>query len=294
VSAKVELEAARAEEAAAKMARAEAAAAKVERAASQALAGIEQSSERAEEAAGRATSEAAAFRELAARLEAKVATIETAASMAERAAAQAQEAVTAAAREAAQARQAAEGAEVEAKVSKVQSEAARVHAQEAGKHARDAREGGGRAGFRNIHEAAMPSTGTRRFVKPLRRKRIAEPDRELQPGFDDSATPMAKIELDGHFRELNPSFSELVGYSEAEFQAATWPPVTDRENLAKNRRDLRALMDGEVESIEVDTSYVHAHGLMVPVRGRLSVVKDGQGDPSHLLLEVAAPQRAER
>jgi PAS domain S-box-containing protein len=288
VAAKLE----RAEQIAAKAERSEAAAAKSQRAAADALAGVERSAPRAEQAAQQVSAEAAALRDLAARLEDKVASIESAASMAQRAAVQAQEAVTAAAGEAAVAREAAEGAEMEASVAKVQSEAARVHAQEAGRHARDTRDGS-RGGVRtSFRDAAMPSTGTRRFVKPLRPKRLSKPDRELQPGFDDSDTPMARIELNGHFRELNARFSELVGYSEAEFQAATWPPVTDRENLARNRKDLRALMDGEAESIEVDTAYIHAQGLMVPVRGTLSVVKDEQGDPSHLMLEVRATQRA--
>ena len=83
-----------------------------------------------------------------------------------------------------------------------------------------------------------------------------------------------------------------MGFSEAEFQAAAWPPVTDRENLAKHRDELRAIMSGRLESAEVDTSYVHAQGLQVPVRGRLSLVRDESGEPSHLLLDLAAPQRA--
>lgn len=98
------------------------------------------------------------------------------------------------------------------------------------------------------------------------------------------------IELNGHFRELNPRFRELVGYAEAEFQAATWPPVSDRENLAKHRGQLRALSDGEVEEVAVDTCYVHAQGLQVPVSGRLSIVRDGGGDPDHYLLEVEQPR----
>ena len=101
---------------------------------------------------------------------------------------------------------------------------------------------------------------------------------------------MATIELDGRFRELNPRFSELVGYSERDFQVATWPPVTDRENLSRHREELRTMQSGAVDEIEVDTCYVHAQGLQVPVAGRLRLVRDDDGDPDHLVLEVKAPQ----
>ena len=96
---------------------------------------------------------------------------------------------------------------------------------------------------------------------------------------------MASIRLDGHFGELNPAFSELVGYAEQEFQAASWPPVADRANLAKHREQIQRMLAGEIESARVDTGYVHAQGLLVPVVGQISLVRES-GQPSHFLLEV--------
>ena len=60
-------------------------------------------------------------------------------------------------------------------------------------------------------------------------------------------SPMATIGLDGHFRELNQAFSDLVGYSEAEFAAATWPPVMDRANLTKHREQIERMLKGEID-----------------------------------------------
>jgi PAS domain S-box-containing protein len=96
---------------------------------------------------------------------------------------------------------------------------------------------------------------------------------------------MARIGLDGHFAALNRAFSELVGYPEDEFRSASWPPVTDRANLAKHREELQRMLAGEIESAPVSTGYVHAQGLLVPVVGRLALVRDG-GEPSHFLLEA--------
>ena len=96
---------------------------------------------------------------------------------------------------------------------------------------------------------------------------------------------MATIALDGHFRELNQAFSDLVGYSEAEFAAATWPPVMDRANLTKHREQMEQMLAGPIDSAEVNTGYVHAQGLLVPVAGSIELVEE-DGEPDHFLLEV--------
>jgi hypothetical protein len=45
------------------------------------------------------------------------------------------------------------------------------------------------------------------------------------------------------------------------------------------------LLSGRIDSAEVNTGYVHAQGLLVPVAGRISLVRDGK-EPDHFLLEV--------
>ena len=134
--------------------------------------------------------------------------------------------------------------------------------------------------------AVAGGRGANDLRRPLFARASAEAPREPRPGFDDAPAPMACIKLDGHFLELNSAFSDLVGYPEVEFKAATWPPVTDRANLGRHREQLQSLVAGKIEAAEVNTSYVHAQGLLVPVVGRISLVRDG-GEPSHFLLEVA-------
>jgi PAS domain S-box-containing protein len=121
--------------------------------------------------------------------------------------------------------------------------------------------------------------------RPLIARSAGKPQREPRRGFDDVDSPLASIRLDGHFGELNPAFCELVGYAEQEFQAASWPPVADRANLSKHREQLQRMLAGEIASARVNTGYVHAQGLLVPVVGQISLVRDS-GQPSHFLLEV--------
>ncbi|HKP20970.1 MAG TPA: PAS domain S-box protein, partial [Thermoleophilaceae bacterium] len=124
--------------------------------------------------------------------------------------------------------------------------------------------------------------------QPLFAKKDEGPKREPLPGFDDVKEPKARIALDGRFQELNQAFTDLLGYTEAEFQQAVWPPVMDRANLDKHRQQMKNMLAGEVESVDVKTGYVHAQGLLVPVVGTLTLVRDN-GEPSHFLLETSAP-----
>jgi PAS domain S-box-containing protein len=114
-------------------------------------------------------------------------------------------------------------------------------------------------------------------------KRDTVPAREARPGFDNVKEPLATIEMDGRFRELNQAFSDLVGYSEEDFKSASWPPVMDRANLPKHREQMKRMISGEIESADVNTGYVHAQGLLVPVIGTISLVKV-EGEPDHFLL----------
>ncbi|HET8823370.1 MAG TPA: PAS domain S-box protein, partial [Thermoleophilaceae bacterium] len=121
--------------------------------------------------------------------------------------------------------------------------------------------------------------------RPLLAKRDTGPARDPRPGFDDVETPMATIGLEGRFLELNGAFADLVGYSEGEFQQAVWPPVMDRANLDKHREQIKDMLAGTIESADVKTGYVHAQGLLVPIVGRITLVREG-GEPAHFLLQT--------
>ena len=97
---------------------------------------------------------------------------------------------------------------------------------------------------------------------------------------------MALLGLDGRFRELNPAFARLVGYQEHAFAKAAWPSPHDRAGYQQQQEQLRQLASGEIESVEVQSTYMHGQGLMVPVVGILKAVPGEDGRPLHLLLEA--------
>ncbi len=85
-------------------------------------------------------------------------------------------------------------------------------------------------------------------------------------------------------KKLNPSFTKLVGYQEHEFVKAVWPSVHDRAVYAQQQEHLSELVAGELDSVAFQSSYMHSQGLMVPVNGEISVVRDDDEKPTSLLL----------
>ncbi len=149
--------------------------------------------------------------------------------------------------------------------------------------------------FQQLLAAARGDAGSSSSAARLRRPQTPAQDlrrkseaavRAPRHGFDDASQPLALLGLDGRFRELNPAFARLVGYSEHAFAKAAWPSPHDRAGYQQQQDQLRQLASGEIESVSVMSTYMHGQGLMVPVVGTLKVVPGEDGLPLHLLLEA--------
>ncbi len=96
----------------------------------------------------------------------------------------------------------------------------------------------------------------------------------------------ALIGLDGTFRRLDDAFCSLLGCREDELRAARWPSIIDRDNLKAHREIARALRAGELQSADIETIYMHAGGLLVPIEGTVSMLRDAGGQPTHYLFRA--------
>lgn len=120
---------------------------------------------------------------------------------------------------------------------------------------------------------------------PETRQRAARPALELPDGGPGEA--LALIGPDGGFKRLDDAFCSLLGCREEDLRAARWPSVIDRENLAAHQEIARALRAGEIDSAPVETVYMHAQGLLVPIAGNVSMHRPaGGGPPTHVLFRA--------
>ncbi len=127
---------------------------------------------------------------------------------------------------------------------------------------------------------AQPVPGPARTSKP----KEAPTARAPRAGFDDEARPMAVLDLKGRFKQLNPAFTKLVGYQEHEFSKAAWPSVLDRQLYKGQKAEFDEMVTGDRERALVQSTYMHGQGIMVLMQGEVRLVRDGDGEPNHLLL----------
>ena len=102
----------------------------------------------------------------------------------------------------------------------------------------------------------------------------------------------ALIGLDGRFRRLDDAFCSLLGCREEDLRAARWPSIIDRENLKAHQEIARALQAGEIESAEVETIYMHAQGLLVPIAGTVSMHRATTAASTHFLFRADVSRTA--
>jgi PAS domain S-box-containing protein len=102
----------------------------------------------------------------------------------------------------------------------------------------------------------------------------------------------ALIALDGSFRRLDDAFCSLLGCREEDLRAARWPSIIDRENLTAHQEIARALKAGEIRSAEVETVYMHAQGLLVPIAGTISLHRPQPGGEPYFLFRAEVSRTA--
>ena len=103
----------------------------------------------------------------------------------------------------------------------------------------------------------------------------------------------ALIALDGSFKRLDDAFCSLLGCREEDLRAARWPSIIDRENLKAHGEIARALEAGEIQSADVETVYMHAQGLLVPIEGTVSMHRaQPGGPPTHFLFRADVSRTA--
>lgn len=94
---------------------------------------------------------------------------------------------------------------------------------------------------------------------------------------------MAMATLDGHIEHANPAFCQMLGYREAELRALSWQDLTHPDDVAHNQAMDRRMLDGELAWFEVAKRYLHRDGRVIHVQLRVTLVRDGHGQPTSLL-----------
>ncbi|MCD1261730.1 PAS domain S-box protein [Paenibacillus athensensis] len=104
--------------------------------------------------------------------------------------------------------------------------------------------------------------------------------------FGYAAIGMALVGLDGRLLKVNPSFCELVGYTEEELLALHFQEITHHEDVEGDVRLLEQTLAGERRSYQMEKRYVSKQGLSVWVILNAWLVRDESGAPLYFVAQV--------
>jgi diguanylate cyclase (GGDEF)-like protein/PAS domain S-box-containing protein len=119
-----------------------------------------------------------------------------------------------------------------------------------------------------------------------REREIGEAQERFRRAFEDAPIGMAVATLDGRFLEVNQALCAITGYSAAELTGTTFSIITHPEDVPADLEVMRRLIAGEVSSSVDEKRYLRPDGSLVWVARSVTLVRDAEGRPLHLLDQI--------
>jgi PAS domain S-box-containing protein len=129
------------------------------------------------------------------------------------------------------------------------------------------------------------------FISDITEQRRAEDElrsseERFRKVFAHAATGMTLQNVEGVYLEVNQAFCEITGYEEREIIGTNYRSITHPEDLARNLSGMQELLDGKIPSLVIDKRYLSKDGRIVWVRNSVSLLRDSEGTPLHMIVLV--------
>ena len=104
--------------------------------------------------------------------------------------------------------------------------------------------------------------------------------------FNFAPMGMAFVAPDGHWLKVNPVIPALLGYTEAELLAKTFQEITHPQDLAQDLDYVRQMLEGTIQSYQMEKRFFHKSGSIIWVLLSVSLVHDHEGNPLHFISQM--------
>jgi PAS domain S-box-containing protein len=109
---------------------------------------------------------------------------------------------------------------------------------------------------------------------------------QFRAWFEQTPIGMSLISLDGRYLRVNDALCRLTGYDAEQLLETTVDAITHPEDTPHDAAAREDMMAGRISSLRIEKRYVHAAGHTVPVSVHATLVRDADGNPSHILGQV--------
>ena len=125
-------------------------------------------------------------------------------------------------------------------------------------------------------------------------ERLRQREEQLRLTLENAPIGIVTSGLDGRMLSVNPAFCDILGYSAEELVRLSIEDVTYADDWEETRKRYRALVQGDIDSYELNKRYIRRDGDIIIGRARAGLVRDANGKPLMVVGEVEDITQRER
>ena len=115
---------------------------------------------------------------------------------------------------------------------------------------------------------------------------LAEAKERFRLAFAGAPIGMALADLDGRFVSVNQALCDITGYPEDALRGKNSEEITHPDDRELSAEVLNDLLEGEIETHQVEKRYLHADGHSVWVHLSATILRSSRGEPINYLTQV--------
>jgi len=108
----------------------------------------------------------------------------------------------------------------------------------------------------------------------------------FENAFTHAPIGMALVDMEGRPLRANGALCRITGYTEAQIRALPFRHLSDPHDADTDATEMAELLDGRTASYQIEKRFRHAWGHVVWVLLNVSLVRDDEGRPQHLIAQV--------
>ncbi|MGE5463170.1 MAG: PAS domain S-box protein, partial [Syntrophothermus sp.] len=112
---------------------------------------------------------------------------------------------------------------------------------------------------------------------------LQDSEERLRVTLNTTVVGFATLTPETYFEDMNEAFCRIVGYSRQELLKMNSEQLTHPDFIGETRRNVGQLLNGEAPYFTVEKIYIRRDGTEIWVQNSVSIVRDENGKPLHLI-----------
>jgi PAS domain S-box-containing protein len=109
---------------------------------------------------------------------------------------------------------------------------------------------------------------------------------QFRSAFENSPIGHVIFGVDGQWRRVNKALCDALGYSRDELVSRPADKITHPESIRRASEQFAKLAAGEIDTYSEDRRYIRKDGTTMSAQTTVSLVRDANGKPDHILCQV--------